>query len=141
MRANALVAFPGGFGTLDELFELLTLIQTHKMPPVIVILIDKSYWTRVINFETLAAEGMIDPADLDLFSFADNSEEAWQETRQARIENWTAAAGLSVNILNARKKSAARNTLNADGNHFCGRRRHRTYVSPPERRRSFCFND
>src|SRR5580700_5631071 len=79
MRANALVAFPGGFGTLDELFELLTLIQTHKMPPVIVILIDKSYWTRVINFETLAAEGMIDPADLNLFSFANNSEEAWQE--------------------------------------------------------------
>ena len=49
------------------------------MPPVIVILIDKSYWTRIINFETLAAEGMIDPADLNLFSFANNSEEAWQE--------------------------------------------------------------
>jgi predicted Rossmann-fold nucleotide-binding protein len=73
------VAFPGGFGTLDELFELLTLIQTNKMPPVPVILVDKSYWTRVINFEALAAEGMIDPSDLDLFSFADDPEEAWHK--------------------------------------------------------------
>ena len=79
MRANALVVFPGGFGTLDELFELLTLIQTQKMPPVPVVLVDKSYWMRVINFETLATDGMIDLADLDLFSFADDSEAAWQE--------------------------------------------------------------
>jgi predicted Rossmann-fold nucleotide-binding protein len=73
------VAFPGGFGTLDELFELLTLIQTHKMPPVPVILVDTSYWTHVINFELLATEGMIDRSDLDLFSFADGPEEAWQK--------------------------------------------------------------
>jgi uncharacterized protein (TIGR00730 family) len=79
MRANALVAFPGGFGTLDELFELLTLIQTCKMPPVPVILIDKSYWTRVINFEALADEGMIARTDLDLFAYADDAEAAWEE--------------------------------------------------------------
>jgi len=79
MRANALVAFPGGFGTLDELFELLTLIQTQKMPIVPVVLIDRSYWTRVINFEMLADEGMIDRTDLDLFSYADNAEDAWRE--------------------------------------------------------------
>jgi uncharacterized protein (TIGR00730 family) len=79
MRANALVAFPGGFGTLDELFELLTLIQTKKMPPVPVVLVDKSYWSRVMNFATLAAEGMIDRADLELFCYADDAEEAWQE--------------------------------------------------------------
>src|ERR1700683_1035079 len=58
-RANALVAFPGGFGTIDELFELLTLIQTQKMPPVPVLLINRSYWGTVINFEKLAEENMI----------------------------------------------------------------------------------
>jgi uncharacterized protein (TIGR00730 family) len=79
MRANALVVFPGGFGTLDELFELLTLIQTHKMPPVPVVLVDQSYWTRIVNFEALAADGMIDPADLNLFTFANDSEEAWHK--------------------------------------------------------------
>jgi uncharacterized protein (TIGR00730 family) len=79
MRANALVAFPGGFGTLDELFELLTLIQTRKMPPVPVVLVDKAYWSCVINFNTLATEGMIDRGDLDLFSYADDAESAWRE--------------------------------------------------------------
>jgi predicted Rossmann-fold nucleotide-binding protein len=79
MRANALVVFPGGFGTLDELFELLTLIQTCKMPPIPVVLVEKSYWTRVISFDTLLAEGMVAPADLELFSYADDAEGAWQE--------------------------------------------------------------
>jgi uncharacterized protein (TIGR00730 family) len=79
MRANALVVFPGGFGTLDELFELLTLIQTFKMPPIPVVLVKKSYWTRVISFDTLVAEGMVAPADLELFSYADDAEGAWQE--------------------------------------------------------------
>src|SRR5580704_6217251 len=79
IRANALVVFPGGFGTIDELFELLTLIQTSKMPPVPVVLVDRSYWTRAINFETLVAEGMIDRTDLELFSYADDAEQAWQQ--------------------------------------------------------------
>jgi uncharacterized protein (TIGR00730 family) len=79
MRANALVVFPGGFGTLDELFELLTLVQTCKMPPLPVVLVQKTFWTGVINFDTLAAEGMVAPADLELFSYADDAEEAWHQ--------------------------------------------------------------
>ena len=77
MRANALVVFPGGFGTLDELFELLTLMQTIKMRRIPVVLVDKSYWTSIVNFERLAEEEMISPGDLDLFSYAEDAEGAW----------------------------------------------------------------
>src|SRR5580658_10760253 len=79
MRANALVVFPGGFGTFDELFEILTLIQTGKMPAIPIVLVEKPYWTRVINFTTLVEEGMTAQADLDLFSYADDAEGAWHE--------------------------------------------------------------
>jgi hypothetical protein len=77
MRANALVVFPGGFGTLDELFEVLTLVQTDKAPHVPIVLVDKDYWSRVISFETLCAEETISRADCDLFHYAENAEEAW----------------------------------------------------------------
>jgi uncharacterized protein (TIGR00730 family) len=79
MRANALVVFPGGFGTFDELFEILTLEQTRKAPPVPVVLLDRSYWQRVINFDALIEEGAIGADDLELFSFVDTAEEAWTE--------------------------------------------------------------
>jgi uncharacterized protein (TIGR00730 family) len=79
MRAAALVVFPGGFGTLDELFELLTLRQTGKMTkPLPVVLFDRNFWTKAINFKHFAVEKLINPKDLDLFSFADTPEEAWQ---------------------------------------------------------------
>jgi len=77
MRANALVVFPGGFGTLDELFEILTLHQTGKVSSVPVVLFDRAYWTKLINFEFLVEERMIAPADLTLFGFADDYEELW----------------------------------------------------------------
>ena len=77
MRANALAIFPGGFGTMDEMFELLNLQQTHKAPPAPIVLFGKSYWTRVINFEALAEEGAILPSDLQLFEFVDTAEEGW----------------------------------------------------------------
>ena len=77
MRANALVAFPGGFGTFDELFEILTLEQTRKAPPAPVVLFGRSYWQRMVNFDALVEDGMIDACDLDLFHFADTVEEAW----------------------------------------------------------------
>jgi len=78
MRANALVVFPGGFGTMDELFELLTLCQTGKMPRTPIVLFDRKYWQRLINFEGFVEEGMASPGDLELFSFADSAEEAWE---------------------------------------------------------------
>ena len=77
MRAKALVVFPGGFGTFDELFEMLTLTQTQKTPPVPIVLFDRAYWTRIINFEALAEDGMIARSDLDLFCYAESAEEAW----------------------------------------------------------------
>ena len=78
MRANALVVFPGGYGTLDELFELLTLTQTRKAPLIPIVLFDQAYWRRIVNFDALIAEDMIAPADLALFDFADTPEVAWQ---------------------------------------------------------------
>ena len=77
MRANALAIFPGGFGTMDELFELLTLQQTQKAPPAPIVLFGESYWRRIINFEALAEEGMISPLDLKLFEFAETAEDGW----------------------------------------------------------------
>ena len=77
MRAKALVAFPGGFGTLDELFEVLTLVQTGKAKPVPIVLFGSDYWKRFINFEVLVEEGTISPQDLALFRYADTAEEAW----------------------------------------------------------------
>jgi uncharacterized protein (TIGR00730 family) len=79
MRANALVVFRGGFGTIDELFELLTLMQTEKMPIIPVVLVDRDYWSRVINFAALVEEGTIARSDLELFSYADDAEDAWRE--------------------------------------------------------------
>jgi uncharacterized protein (TIGR00730 family) len=81
MRAKALVAFPGGFGTLDELFEVITLVQTRKARQVPIVLFGSDYWKRLINFELLVEEGVISPADLDLFQFADTPEDAWELIR------------------------------------------------------------
>jgi uncharacterized protein (TIGR00730 family) len=77
MRASALVVFPGGFGTMDELFEILTLAQTRKMPPIPIVLFNTAYWRRVIAFDFLVSEGMIEEADLASFDFADTAEEIW----------------------------------------------------------------
>jgi len=75
--AKALVVFPGGFGTLDELFELLTLVQTNKLlHPITVILYGSAYWRTVLNFDFLAQQGAISPADLNLFRFADTPDQA-----------------------------------------------------------------
>lgn len=77
MRAKALVAFPGGFGTLDELFETLTLVQTQKVNAIPILLFGRGFWERVINFDALVEEGTISAKDLDLFQFVETAEEAW----------------------------------------------------------------
>jgi uncharacterized protein (TIGR00730 family) len=77
-RARGLVAFPGGFGTLDELFEALTLIQTRTIRPLPVVLVGRAYWARLINFELLMEEGSIDIEDRSIFWYAETAEEAWQ---------------------------------------------------------------
>jgi len=79
MRANALVVFPGGFGTIDELFEILALRQTDNAPRIPIVLVDREYWRSVINFDRLVDLGMVDAADLDLFGFADDAEGIWVE--------------------------------------------------------------
>ena len=78
MRAKSLVAFPGGFGTLDELFETLTLIQTGKVKPIPVLLFGKSFWERIINFNALVEEGTIGAKDLELFTYVETAEDAWE---------------------------------------------------------------
>jgi uncharacterized protein (TIGR00730 family) len=85
MRAAALVVFPGGFGTLDELFEILTLTQTAKMAPVPIVLFDRAFWSGLLNLETLAQAGFIRPQDLSLFCYADTPEQALE-----RIEDGAA---------------------------------------------------
>jgi len=79
MRARALVAFPGGYGTLDELFETLTLIQTHKSPPVPIVLVGRRFWDRIVDFTALAEEGVISPKDLKLFQYAEEPGEIWEQ--------------------------------------------------------------
>jgi len=81
-RAKALVAFPGGYGTLDELFETLTLIQTRSMAPLPVVLVGESFWRQAANIDFLVSEGVIDAEDRELFWYAETAEEIWQGIQQ-----------------------------------------------------------
>ncbi|MCX5577400.1 TIGR00730 family Rossman fold protein [Kaistia terrae] len=97
MRANGLVVFPGGFGTFDEMFEILTLRQTGKAPPIPIILFDSAYWKKVINFEALVEEGVISAKDLTLFDFAESAEDVWAKLSAAGVglhEGEQAGSGL-----------------------------------------------
>ena len=77
MRAKALVAFPGGFGTLDELFEVLTLVQTGKAKAVPIVLFGSDFWKKLVNFDALVEQGTISEADLKLFHYVDEPQQAW----------------------------------------------------------------
>lgn len=94
-RANALVVFPGGFGTFDEMFEIMTLRQTGKTPVLPIVLFDEAYWRAAINFDALVDAGMINAADLQLFRFAETAEEVWTALLAQGLEvgelSWDAA--------------------------------------------------
>ena len=77
LRARALAVFPGGFGTFDELFELLTLVQTGKIQPIPILLYGRDFWNRVVNFDALVDEGVIAPSDLNLITWVETAEEGW----------------------------------------------------------------
>ena len=77
LRARAVAVFPGGYGTFDELFELLTLIQTGKVRPLPILLFGRDYWNRVVNFQAMVDEGVISPHDLDLIHWCEEAQEAW----------------------------------------------------------------
>jgi uncharacterized protein (TIGR00730 family) len=96
-RAKALVAFPGGYGTLDELFEVLTLVQTRKIKPLPIVLIGQSYWRRAVDFDYLVEEGVIDPEDRELFWFAETASDAWKG-----ILGWHEACGTPLDRLPGR---------------------------------------
>ena len=91
MRAKALVAFPGGFGTLDELFEVLTLVQTVKTKAVPVILFGTEFWKKLLNVDLMIEEGTISAKDLNLFRYTDDPAEAWKFIEQYNNGGWTAA--------------------------------------------------
>ena len=82
LRARAVAVFPGGFGTFDEMFELLTLIQTGKVRPLPILLFGRDFWNRVVDFQGLADEGVISPHDLDLIHWSEDAEEAWDYVRR-----------------------------------------------------------
>lgn len=91
LRARALVAFPGGFGTIDELFETLTLIQTRKIRPLPVVMVGEAYWRRAIDLDFLVDEGVIDPEDRELMWFAETAAQIWDG-----IGEWYRRAGEAV---------------------------------------------
>jgi len=91
LRAKALVAFPGGYGTFDELFETLTLVQTRKIAPLPIVLVGEAYWRKAIDFDFLVTEGVIDTEDRELFWFAESADEIWEGILQ-----WYRLAGLTL---------------------------------------------
>ena len=87
LRAEALVAFPGGYGTLDELFEALTLVQTKKIEPLPIVLFGEKYWRKMINFDYMVEQGTIGENDIKLFSYADKAIDAWKYIKNFNEKN------------------------------------------------------
>ncbi|MDH3435115.1 MAG: LOG family protein [Gammaproteobacteria bacterium] len=91
LRAKALVVFPGGFGTMDELFETLNLVQCRRIDPLPVVLVGRDFWQHAVNLDFLAAEGLIDPEDQQLYWYAETADQIWDS-----IVGWYADAGIPL---------------------------------------------
>lgn len=91
LRAKALCAFPGGFGTMDELFETLTLVQTQKIKPMPIILFGREFWQAFLNFDVLVERGLASPEDMDIFRYCETAEEAWNFIQEFRNDRDAAA--------------------------------------------------
>ena len=106
LRAKALVAFPGGYGTFDELFEVLTLVQTRKIKPIPIVLVGESYWRSAVNLDFLVAEGVIEPEDRELFWFAETAHEIWDG-----IVHWHQRSGEPLHASGATHQVGSQETL------------------------------
>jgi uncharacterized protein (TIGR00730 family) len=117
MRAKAMAIFPGGYGTLDELFEALTLVQTGKVQSLPVILFGRAWWSRLINWKFLRDEGVITPEDLNLFRFAETAEEAWEKIQEYYRSRGGAGAppGMVMERSEAGRRERAARRLRAAG--------------------------
>ena len=96
LRARAVAVFPGGYGTFDEAFELLTLVQTGKVAPLPILFFGREFWERVVDFDALVEEGVISPDDLNLFKFVETAEEAWREVCAYYSRRDEAGPGVSL---------------------------------------------
>jgi len=109
LHARALAAFPGGFGTFDELFELLTLIQTGKIQPIPVLLYGKEFWQRVVNFDALVEEGVVSAKDLEIFSYCETAEEGWE-----CVQRFYQDRSLDIGLAEAERHAAEEIAAQAD---------------------------
>jgi uncharacterized protein (TIGR00730 family) len=109
LHARALAAFPGGFGTFDELFELLTLIQTGKIQPIPVLLYGKEFWQRAVNFEALVEEGVVSAKDLDIFTYCETAEEGWN-----CVQRFYQGRSLDIGLAEAEQHAAEEIAAQAD---------------------------
>ena len=109
LHARALAAFPGGYGTFDELFELLTLIQTGKIQPIPVLLYGKEFWQRVVNFDALVEEGVVSAKDLDIFTYCETAEEGW-----AHVQRFYQDRSLETGLAEAEQHAAEEIAAQAD---------------------------
>jgi hypothetical protein len=108
--SKALVVFPGGFGTLDEMFEILTLAQTRKVAKKITVLIyGPEYWKKVFNLEALVDTGAISPKDIELFQYAETPEQAFELLKKGLTENYLAAEGATVPVAHPENQKEVRN--------------------------------